>query len=70
MIVYRATGAERIDQIVHRHYGERPGIVEAVTEYNTGLAQLCPIPPLGTLIELPDFPDPVKSDDTTVRLWD
>jgi len=43
--------------------------VEAVLEANPGLADLGPVLPPGTVIQLPDLPRPLETIET-VKLWD
>lgn len=57
---------EVLDAIVWRHYG-RADVIVAVLDANPGLADLGPVLPTRTAIELPDIPAPAVRP--TVRLW-
>lgn len=59
---------ETLDALCHRHYGRTAGVVEAVLQANRGLAELGPILPHGTAVELPDLPPPPTA--TLIQLWD
>ena len=69
MAVYRTTDGDVIDAVCRRFYGRAAGAVEAVLEANPGLAELGPVLPAGTLVELPDLPRPLETIET-VKLWD
>lgn len=47
---------DSVDQLVYRHFGRTRGLVEATLELNPGLADLGPVLPLGTTVELPAAP--------------
>lgn len=65
----RAMQGDTLDAICQRYYGRTAAVTEAVLEKNRGLAELGPILPLGTLVELPDVaPAPQKKD--MIQLWD
>lgn len=67
----RAIQGDTVDALCHRHYGRTVGVVEAVLAANPGLADLGPILPNGTAVELPDI-DPAEQPQTTniIKLWD
>ena len=69
MNTYRTTDGDVIDAVCRRFYGREAGAVEAVLEANPGLAELGPVLPAGTLVELPDLPRPLETIET-VKLWD
>ena len=69
MATYRTTDGDVIDAVCRRFYGREAGAVEAVLEANPGLAELGPVLPAGTLVELPDLPRPLETIET-VKLWD
>ncbi len=65
----RAQQGDTVDAMCWRHYGRTAGIVEQVLEANPGLADLGPVIPHGTLIELPE--QAVRAEQRqTVNLWD
>jgi phage tail protein X len=60
---------DTVDLLVYRHFGRTRGLVEVVLELNPGLADLGPVPPLGTVVELPT----AQADQTSkklIQLWD
>lgn len=69
MPTYRTIDGDVIDAVCRRYYGREAGAVEAVLEANPGLAELGPVLPAGTLVELPDLPTPLETIET-VKLWD
>jgi len=69
MTTYRTSEEDIIDAVCRRHYGREAGAVEAVLEANPGLADLGPVLPAGTLVELPELPRPLEIIET-VKLWD
>ena len=69
MTTYRTTDGDVIDAVCRRFYGREAGAVEAVLEANPGLAELGPVLPAGTQVELPDLPRPLETIET-VKLWD
>lgn len=68
-MTYRTIDGDVIDAVCRRYYGREAGAVEAVLEANPGLAELGPVLPAGTLVELPDLPRPLETIET-VKLWD
>lgn len=64
----RAAQGDMVDLIAWRHYGHRPGIVEAIFEVNPGLADFGPVLPLGTVVFLPSIPKPSQVA-PTISLW-
>ena len=64
-----ANQGDTVDAICFRHYGYTAGAVEATLETNPGLADLGPVLPHGTAIDLPDL----TNDQPTislVNLWE
>ncbi|QBP10101.1 tail protein X [Cupriavidus metallidurans] len=59
---------DTVDAICHRVYGQTAGITEAVLEANQGLADLGPVLPHGTLVDVPDLPQQPKV--RRIQLWD
>lgn len=64
-----ANQGETLDALCWRHYGRTAGVVEAVLEVNPGLADLGPILPHGTPVQLPDITTQQPTS-STVQLWD
>lgn len=63
-----ANEGDTVDAICWRAYGRTRGMVERVLDANPGLADLGPLLPMGTPVELPDeSPAPEK---TLINLWD
>ena len=61
--------AERLDRIARALYGEdRPGAVEGLLDSNPGLAALGPNIPRGTVIRVPEPPEPPAT--AIVRPWE
>lgn len=64
----RAVQGDTVDRICYRHYGYTAGVTEAVYEANPGLAELGPVLPIGTIVNLPAIASqPTKA---TIQLWD
>lgn len=63
-----AMQGDTLDILCQRLYGRTAGVTEAALEANPGLADLGPILPHGTVVELPDTqPQPAVQ---RVQLWD
>lgn len=65
----RALQGDTLDAICWRHYGRTAGVVELALEANPGLADLGPVLPLGTPVNLPPAP-PAREERRTIQLWD
>lgn len=65
---YETKDGDTVDWICWRHYGRQSGAVEHVLDANPGLAELGAVLPAGTLIVLPDLPEPTAPK--LVRIWD
>ncbi|REE92647.1 tail protein X [Cupriavidus plantarum] len=63
-----AMQGETVDAICQRIYGQTAGVTEAVLEANRGLADLGPVLPHGTVVDLPDLPP--QPEVQRVQLWD
>ncbi|WP_439668367.1 Bacteriophage P2 tail protein GPX [Cupriavidus necator] len=64
----RTLQGDTVDAVCQRVYGRTAGVTEAVLAANPGLADLGPVLPHGTVIDLPDtFPQPAVQ---RVQLWD
>ncbi len=63
-----AMQGDTVDAICQRVFGRTAGVTEAVLEANPGLADLGPVLPHGTVLDLPDTnPQPAVQ---RVQLWD
>lgn len=65
----RAMQGDTVDAICQRYYGRTAAVTEAVLSTNNHLAELGPILPQGTLIELPDTAPPPQTNNM-IQLWD
>jgi phage tail protein X len=64
----RTLQGDTVDAVCQRVYGRTAGVTEAVLAANPGLADLGPVLPHGTVIDLPDIsPQPAVQ---RVQLWD
>ncbi|MGD8174781.1 tail protein X [Marinimicrobium sp. ARAG 43.8] len=63
-----ARHGDTVDAMCHRHYGRTAKVTEAVLEANPGLAELGPLLPSGTPVNMPIVNNEPTS--TTVKLWD
>lgn len=70
MLTVRANQGETLDAMCYRVFGRTAGVTEAALEANTGLADLGPVLPAGTLITLPEPADAVQPSVDLVQLWD
>ncbi|SCU94252.1 Tail protein X [Cupriavidus necator] len=64
----RTIQGDTVDSVCQRIYGRTAGVTEAVFEANPGLADLGPVLPHGTVIDLPDTPPQPAVQ--RVQLWD
>lgn len=64
-----AMQGDTLDAICWRHYGSTAGVVETVLDANPGLADLGPVLPHGTTVQLPDITTQQQTS-STVQLWD
>ncbi|MGM0912779.1 MAG: tail protein X [Pseudomonadota bacterium] len=64
----RTHQGETLDSLCYRVLGTTAGVTEQALEMNPGLAELGPILPHGTLVELPEEP-PTGAVVDTVQLW-
>lgn len=65
----RSLQGDTLDLICWRYYGRTTGVLEQVLDSNRGLADLGPVLPLGTLVQLPAQPVQAGSK-KIVQLWD
>lgn len=65
---YVSLEGDTVDMISFHRFGDVAGQVEAILAFNPGLADLGPILPLGTIVNLP-IPV-VQAKETVGRLWD
>jgi len=63
----RSQQGDTLDRLAWRHLGATAGVVEATLLANPALADLGPVLPLGTVIELVQPPSPINTQ--TVILW-
>jgi len=69
MDTVRTVQGDTVDAVVWRHYGRTAGLVERVLDANPGLADLGPVLPGSTLINLPTAA-PQAEQSQMVNLWD
>lgn len=69
MLVHAQQG-DTVDALCYRHLGSTAGLVEQTYQINPGLADLGPVLPMGTALNLPDVTDDTAPTDTTIQLWD
>lgn len=66
---YRSKDGDTVDEIIWRYYGNQVrGAMEIVLEANPGLADLGPVLPVGTVVQLPEIETPKEVE--SVSLWD
>lgn len=70
MQTVRANQGETLDLLCYRVFGRTAGVTEAALEANTGLADMGPVLPMGTLVNLPDPANAVQPNVELVQLWD
>lgn len=68
-MIIRAKQGDTIDVICQRYYGRTSAVTELVLDSNPGLAELGPILPQGTMVELPDVAPPPQNNNM-IQLWD
>ncbi|AUH00974.1 tail protein X [Pectobacteriaceae bacterium CE70] len=59
---------DTLDALCYRYYGRTQGVVETVLQSNPGLADLGPILPHGTAVELPIIQS--SSTRETINIWE
>jgi len=64
-----AQQGDTLDALCWRHLGTTRGVIERALDLNPGLADLGPVLPHGTAVDLPEPPAPASSR-PTLRLWD
>ncbi|MBY6056746.1 tail protein X [Leisingera daeponensis] len=68
-VSYRSKDGDTVDEIVWRYYGNQVrGALEVVLEANPGLADLGPVLPVGTTVQLPEIE--TSKEVESVSLWD
>lgn len=65
----RANQGETLDALCQRVLGRTAGVTEAALSANHGLADLGPVLPNGTLVELPDTVQATQTETALVQLW-
>lgn len=66
--VVRAHQGETLDALCWRVLGQTAEVTEQALTLNPGLAELGPVLPQGTPVNLPSRPEPPRA--TPVQLWD
>lgn len=66
----RAIQGDTLDSLCYREKGDVQGYLETVIAANPGLADLGPILPMGTIVNLPEVASTGKINTATVNLWD
>jgi phage tail protein X len=69
MRVYANQG-DTLDAIVWRHLGRTRGVLEAALEANPRLAELGPVLPHGTPVDLPEPAEAKPAERALIQLWD
>lgn len=69
MRVYARQG-DTLDALCWRHLGRTAGVVEVALEANPGLADLGPVLPHGTPVDLPDPTSAAPARRALIQLWD
>ncbi|WJY13232.1 tail protein X [Pectobacteriaceae bacterium CE90] len=59
---------DTLDALCYRYYGRTQGVVETVLQSNPGLADMGPILPHGTAVELPIIQS--SSTRETINIWE
>ncbi|WDD95941.1 tail protein X [Burkholderia sp. FERM BP-3421] len=54
-MIIRSQQGDTVDAMCWRHYGRTRGMVEAVLEHNTGLADHGPMLPIGVAVDMPEL---------------
>lgn len=65
----RANQGETLDALCQRVLGRTAGVTETALAANPGLADLGPVLPLGTTVNLPDVVQDAQIQTDTVQLW-
>lgn len=66
----RSVQGDTVDALCWRHLKTTRDVVERTLEMNPGLADIGPILPSGTLVELPEPTTKPTTTAPTVKLWD
>lgn len=66
----RALQGDTLDLLCHRHLGRTGGLLEQALELNPQLAELGPLLPNGTIVELPEPADAAAEQQPLIQLWD
>ncbi|MBN8947219.1 MAG: tail protein X [Rhodanobacter sp.] len=65
----RANQGETLDALCQRVLGRTAGVTEVAMSANPGLADLGPVLPIGTPVNLPDVVQAAKTETVLVQLW-
>jgi phage tail protein X len=68
-VLARANQGETLDALCLRVLGRTDGVVEAALAANPGLADLGPVLPIGTPVQLPDTTTATRTETALVQLW-
>lgn len=67
----QAVQGDTLDQLCWRHTGRTAGLVERALDANPHLADIGPVLPMGTAVELPEpVNDPGPTRRALIQLWD
>lgn len=65
----RANQGETLDALCQRVLGRTAGVTEVALAANPGLADLGPVLPTGTLVDLPNVVQTTQPETDLVQLW-
>lgn len=65
----RANQGETLDALCQRVLGRTAGVTETALAAYPGLADLGPVLPMGTLVDLPDDVQTAQTETALVQLW-
>jgi len=68
-VLARANQGETLDALCQRVLGRTGGVVESALAANPGLADLGPVLPMGTPVQLPDATIATQTETALVQLW-
>jgi phage tail protein X len=65
----RSVQGDTLDALCYRTLGRTAGVTEAALAANPGLADLGPVLPVDTVVDLPDTVQTTQSETALVQLW-
>jgi phage tail protein X len=68
-VIFRSNQGETLDALCLRVLGRTAGVTESALAANPGLADLGPVLPIGTAVNLPDTVQAAQSQTALVQLW-